>query len=120
MTDQTIIACAEELLKAYAVLSSDAFQPGAMNDPCTKFCLLYGSVEQRDACLWIVKPKFHQFQEIAQSDSNPSKTWCHREEDFGGFLAQTSTRRGGLNGPKAVATAVLQKFRAKSRPLLKG
>ena len=119
MTDQTIIACAEELSKAYALLSSDAFQPGAMNDPCTRFCLLYGSLEQRDACLWIVKPKCHQFQKIAQSDSNPSKTWCYREEDFGGFLAQTSRRRGGLNAPKAVATAVLQKFRAKSRPLLK-
>ena len=89
MTDQTIIACAEELLKAYALLISDAFQPGAMNDPCARFCLLYGSLEQRDACLWIVKPKFHQFQEIAQSDSNPSKTWCYREEDFGGFWHRT-------------------------------
>ena len=119
MVDQTIIACAEELLKAYELLSAEAFRPEAMNDHCTRCCLLYGSLEQRDACLWIVKPKFHQFQEIAQSGSNPSKTWCYREEDFGGFLAQTSRRRGGLNSPKAVATAVLQKFRAKSRPLLK-
>ena len=110
MVDQTIIACAEELLKAYELLSAEAFRPEAMNDHCARFCLLYGSLEQRDACLWIVKPKFHQ---------NPSKTWCYREEDFGGFLAQTSRRRGGLNSPKAVATAVLQKFRAKSRPLLK-
>ena len=86
VADQTIIACAEELLKAYELLSSEAFRPEAMNDHCTRFCLLYGSLEQRDACLWIVKPKFHQFQEIAQSGSNPSKTWCYTEkktlEDF--------------------------------------
>ena len=106
VADQTIIACAEELLKTYELLSSEAFRPEAMNDHCTRFCLLYGSLEQRDACLWIVKPKFHQFQEIAQSGSNPSMTWCYREEDFGGFLAQTSRRRGGLNSPKAVARAV--------------
>ena len=85
MTDQTIIACAEELLKAYAVLSSDAFQPGAMNDPCTRFCLLYGSLEQRDACLWIVKPKFHQFQEIAQSDSNPQRHGATEKKTLEGF-----------------------------------
>ena len=72
-TDQSIIACAEELRSIFFAEFS------CMSSHCIRFSLLYKALEQQDVKLWIIKPQFHQ--------------WCYGEETSV-FSAQTSRRWG--------------------------
>ena len=110
---------AVHLNECYKCLSNDMYDQKKLEQHCRKFCLLYTALEDKDSKLWIVKPKFHQFVELSLQNSNPSKTWTYREEDYGGFLAQMGRRRGGKWDPRVVGQSVLQRFRAKNRPVLK-
>jgi hypothetical protein len=79
---------------------------------CRKFCLLWKALEERSpGKLWKVKPKAHLLCELAEYTSDrPSDTWCYREEEFGGSLAQLSRIKGGKITPGIVARNVLVKF----------
>lgn len=110
----------EHLENCYRQLSAHEFSPSVLQQECTKFCLLYGALEEQyDGSLWKVKPKFHLWQELCMSGSNPSDHWVYRDEDFGGSIASVGRRRGGSNTAESTGAAVLQKFRGKHEPFLK-
>ena len=108
--------CAKEaatrLENCYNLLRADNWEPSILQEESTRFCLLYGALEQHSAGqnLWKVKPKFHMWLELCMGLSNPSKQWVYREEDFGGSVAQMSRRRGGKNSVFSTGDSVLNNF----------
>lgn len=111
---------ATHLSACYDCLSHDRFSISTLQHHATKFLLLYKALEDATAeQFWKIKPKFHLFAELCFEDSNPSQTWTYRDEDFGGYLASLARRRGGKYSPTAVASDVLNKFRAKELPVLR-
>ena len=88
-----------------------------------RFCLLYCALEheavaQGNQNSWRAKPKLHQLAELMQfslqDSGTPDKWWTHKDEDWGGWLANTAVRRGGRNVPATTALTLnlLQRFRA--------
>jgi hypothetical protein len=103
------------LQRCYANLSPEVYQKSHLADACRRFCLLLVQLEQHSD-LFRVKPKLHLFQELCElSDVCPSKTWCYRDEDFGGSLASISKVRGGPNRAANIAKAVLTRFFAQHK-----
>jgi len=59
------------------------------------------------------------FSELCGSSSNPSSSWCYRDEDFGGYLASIARRKGGAYNCIEVSSNVLAKFIAANEPIIK-
>ena len=99
------------LSSCYDCLSQSTPREG-LAASCRKFCLLWKALEDRSTGkLWRVKPKAHLLLELAEhTNDKPSDTWCYREEEFGGSLAQLSRIKGGKITPGIVAKNVLVKF----------
>jgi hypothetical protein len=111
---------AEHLHCCYENLSSEKFNRASMLEHSKKFLLLYAALESTTPDpFWKIKPKFHIFAELCSSSSNPSFFWTYRDEDFGGYLASSSKRRGGKNTASSMAASVLNRFRAKEEPYLR-
>lgn len=119
----TAIQAALELQACYKCLSREHYEPKALETHCIRFCSLYGALEANAASegdsTWKVKPKFHVFQELCSLPNNPSSHWVCRDEDFGGYLAGTSRRRGGAKTVLRIGKIVLNKFRAKHKLCLR-
>jgi hypothetical protein len=81
------------------------------------FALQYIALERASPTptAWRVKPKMHLFLELARQRGDPSRSWCYRDEDFGGSISRMSRRRGGALKPQHTSQKVLQNFRLKSR-----
>ena len=78
------------LSACYSNLSANSFNAEHMKEHSFKFCLLYVALEARDS-RFCVKPKLRLFMELTQvSSSCPSLFWTYRDEDFRGFVTQTS------------------------------
>ena len=120
---EAAIQAAVRLAACYQQLSRDSFSQQQLEEDSTAFCLLYGALEAnavaQDLNLWRVKPKFHVFQELCLLPNIPSLNWTYRDEDFGGYLAGSSRRRGGKNTASSTGESVLHRFRAKYKPLLR-
>jgi hypothetical protein len=114
---QTAQQAALHLQACYNCLSPERFDGEALQRESIQFCTLYGALEIHSQTLgettWKVKPKFHMFQELCMQHSNPSTHWVYRDEDFGGYLAAVSKRRGGTNSVSKLGSSVLNKFRSK-------
>ena len=84
---------------------------------CRKFCLMWKALDDiSPGKLWRVKPKAHLLCELAEyTNDRPSDTWCYREEEFGGSVAQLSRIKGGKITPGIVAKNVLVKFMCQHR-----
>ena len=119
----TVRQAAVQMAACYSCLSRETYSQSKLEQHCIAFCLLYKSLEDHANAqglhLWKVKPKFHMFQELCKLPNNPFDTWCYRDEDFGGYLAHASRRRGGANTVVSTGKNVLNRFKAKFRPLLK-
>jgi hypothetical protein len=117
---EAAIQAAVRLAACYENLSRDSFSQQQLEEESTAFCLLYGALEAnavaQDLSLWRVKPKFHVFQELCLLPNVPSTNWTYRDEDFGGYLAAASRRRGGKNTASSTCESVLHRFRAKYKP----
>jgi hypothetical protein len=108
---------AKELNACYQCLAGASFSVESIRDHCRRFCLLMVSLETitggKDSLDWRVKPKLHLFQELCEFlETNPSMTWCYRDEDFGGTLAALAHSRGGKNSVISTSTSLLQRFMA--------
>ena len=111
--EASITQATVHLNACYSNLSADAFNAAHMKENSLKFCLLYVALEARDK-RFCIKPKLHLFMELTQlGNSCPSLFWTYRDEDFGGFVAQISKKRGGFNKPGNTAKSVLLKFISK-------
>ena len=119
LTDNISVAqAAKEMSKLlagmYECLSATApFAADPLADRCRRVCLLWVALEQSSpAPLWRVKPKMHLMQELCEESlgERPALSWCYRDEEFGGSLAQLARRRGGAHSALAVANAVILKF----------
>ena len=64
-----------------------------------------------DGEIWKVKPKLHQFLELAADGSKPALFWGYRDEDFGGSFSKYGRRRGGLMSSRATSLGVINLFR---------
>jgi hypothetical protein len=110
--EATILEATSLLCKCYDCLSHDA----PMTDfpmVARQFCLLWKSLHEAHSSTakWRVKPKAHLLCELAEfTTDKPSKTWCYRDEEFGGTLANLSRLRGGKRQPLAIGVNVLTKF----------
>ena len=111
-----------ELQACYQCLSKDNYSSQALMRHSILFCSLYGALEQHSLeqglSTWKVKPKFHVFQELCLVKGNPSTHWVYRDEDFGGYLAAVSRRRGGANSVRATGDSELKRFRANHNIML--
>ena len=106
--------------RLYGTLSEDSiFRADLMREHCRKFCLLYAAVEQKYIALkqkrWRIKPKLHMLQELCEETEGaaPSRSWCYRDEDFGGAAARLARRRGGKCTAISVSRNMLDNYRAK-------
>ncbi len=112
--EEAVIHAANHLWSCYQCLSHEAFSAQTLAHHSMKFAAMIVALEMYDSSLFRVKPKLHLFQEMAEMQgSNPSDTWCYRDEEFGGSIAGTGRRRGGANSPMAQGRLVLNRFRAK-------
>ena len=114
---------AAHLLSCYEQLSHSTYNQKQLEKESIAFCMLYSALEKNAEAqglnLWRVKPNFHAFQELCMSPGNPSDQWTYRDEDFGGYLAAVSRRRGGKNTVSSTCKNVLLRFMAKFEPLLR-
>lgn len=110
-------AGAKHLLAAYQALSSQAAnRHEQLATAARRFALQYVALERASASptAWRVKPKLHLFLELARQLGDPSKSWCYRDEDFGGTASRMSRRRGGSLSARLTSRKVLLHFRLKS------
>ena len=114
------IEMSRHLNRLYSTLSEESiFRADLMRESCRKFCLLWTALESKYAAegkkIWRVKPKMHLLQELCEETEGaaPSRSWCYRDEDFGGAAARLSRRRGGKCTPMAVSKTMVQNYCAK-------
>jgi hypothetical protein len=115
-----VMQMAFHLDRLYGTLSEDSiFRADLMREHCRKFCVLYTALEAKYIALklklWRAKPKMHLLQELCEETEGaaPSRSWCYRDEDFGGAAARLARRRGGKCTPKSVSKNMLDNYRAK-------
>lgn len=104
---------AHHLHKCYEALRADCVAPyEILRSSSTQFALQYVALGDHvgNPLLWKCKPKLHLFLELCSESSRPSLCWNYRDEDFGGSIAKTSRRRGGLLSCKALSSNVLRKM----------
>jgi hypothetical protein len=109
--EATILRGTALLASCYSCLSRSASLE-SLGQSARQFCILWKALADSSADpKWRVKPKAHLFCELTEFTSDrPSDTWCYREEEFGGTLAQLSRVRGGKVSPLAICKNVLLKF----------
>lgn len=111
--EQAMLQAAQHLTNCYDCLSADHWNPEVMKQNSRKFALLVVALEKFNPLVWRVKPKLHLMQELVEMlCTNPSVTWCYRDEDSGGSVAQLARHTGGANTPMAIGKAVLTRFRS--------
>ncbi len=102
---------AKHLLHCYNCLGGDAAELASLKEHITKYALQLVALEAVGAPLaWRVKPKVHLWLELCQEGIDATSTWTYRDEDFGGFLAQLSKRRGGKLTVAAASSSFLRRF----------
>ena len=115
------------LLEFYMFVSQEPYNAPEAAIAARNFLLLYKSLGAHagggsDPKLWIVKPKFHMMQELAEFqapdlDASPATFWAYKDEDFVGFVAQFAGSRGGANHCQNSCVRTMQRYRAWVREL---
>ena len=115
--EQSIKQAMYHLHQCYCNLSKEAFSAANLREHSRRFAVLYVAIEERvnDPCLFWVKPKLHQLQELCEmKQSCPSLFWNYRNEDFGGHVMQVAKKRGGRHSPYSLSANLLRKFTGKN------
>ncbi len=105
------------LNQCYSSLSHQSmFALDVLRQHSMKFALIYVALEAlqlkgNKGNAWKVKPKLHLFLELCSEGSKPQTFWNYRDEDYGGSVAKTSRRRGGLLSAKAFSSNLPNKFK---------
>ena len=116
--EHALRTAAHHLNECYCALSSslpEDEQQAKLLEHGPKFAAQYVALHDYfnpdgDGLAFRIKPKMHLFMHICIDGGVPSKTWCYRDEDFGGSAAHASHRRGGLMKPSATSRTTLHKF----------
>ena len=108
----------QQVVKMYACLSRHNWCPVKFETASIAF--LNGMVwleryhqRQNDHTSWRLKPKSHLLLELAREGTNPSLTWCYRDESWGGEVAELARRSGGAFTILAVSRQMLLRFLAR-------
>ena len=110
------------LYDCYLFVSAEEFDAKAFADSTRQLLLLYSSLGGADNRCWLVKPKFHLMQELAENQSmrlemSPREFWCYKDEDFVGWVATFAGSRGGANKAVSSSLRTIQRYRAWIREL---
>ena len=105
------------LLAFYNTFGTSPYDKVAACIAARSFCILYTQLHATigDPSLWVVKPKFHLFVELAEFGvdevGDPSLFWTYQDEDYVGWLAKIAKSRGGRRSVATTPTGVIQKYR---------
>ncbi len=115
--NQSIKDMFANLLSFYGTMGTEPFDKQRAADSAKNFLMLYADVSKRTAeNVWLVKPKFHMFQEMAEYQGNtsgdPSRFWAYADESFVGIIGQIAHSRGGKRCPTTTPENVIAKYRA--------
>ena len=110
----TVQAAARALAACYEEAQSVNFNAERLKSNCLDFCKLSKALAiSSNGVNWRVKPKLHMFWECCAAGTRPDSCWTYRDEDFGGYAAKTSGRRGGKNSVAATSASLIDRFCAK-------
>ena len=110
-----MLCASYHLSEVYDALSSrTAESQSKLKEHSVRFAAQYVALHDAenadDTRKWRIKPKLHFFLHICSDGSVPRRTWCYRDEDFGGSVARCARRRGGQLRPQATSKSVLDRF----------
>ena len=117
---EMLVKLMANLFDLYMVTGHGKWKPEVASNARRNFLLIYASLRNESLAngrdLWVIKPKFHLFQELFEYQGaflgNPRNFWCYKDESFVGFLATIAHPRGGKHTAASVPLATLQKYRA--------
>ena len=113
----TVVKAMVSLLEFNLCLGMEDFNPDLAASACRKFCGFYKALhdEAQSEVFWKLKPKLHQFQELAEYQvyylGNPKLYWNYKDEDFVGFVAKLGKSLGGPKNAATAAVNVLSRYR---------
>ena len=117
---QTIQTIALLIMDIYMHLSLRPYQAEVVADSCRRLCILYSALSEESQAngqdhQWRIKPKMHMMVELLEYQSqelegSPSEFWAYMDEDFVGWVARMSSRRGGPAGAASAAETVLKRY----------
>ena len=115
--EHAAILAIESLHECYKALSHESiFYKDILRTEATKFAINYTALDNAfdDPKIWKTKPKIHIFVELCSEGSRPSTFWTYRDEDFGGSVARSSRRKGGMLKVRSYSSAMLTRFRIRN------
>ena len=116
---QAMQIAALKLLECYNCLTkSSADWTEVLPEASKDFAIQYHALSllNEGTVNWVVKPKMHQFLEMCCSGSKPNMSWCYRDEDYGGSIAQLCRIKGGCwNRPVHYSRKMLSLFKTKNK-----
>ena len=104
------------LLEFYQCMGTEVFDPDRAATSAKSFLILYSDVGKNTADnLWLLKPKFHMFQEMAEfqsrSGGDPSRFWCYSDESFIGVLSKMAFSAGGKRVASTTPRNLIDQYR---------
>ena len=116
--EKAIMTAAHHLDNCYGALSSAhfAWAHAALYQSSNFFAVQYEALWTAfgQGPKWRPMPKMHLFLELCAADKEPAKSWCYRDEDFGGSVARWSKMRGRWKKISAFCRHALDMFRMKN------
>ena len=113
--EKLLLEAATHLRNCYKQLHSEQYNPRVLAQEAHIFATSYVEANRvaglagKNLCK--VKPKLHLFCELCYCcKSNPSSSWCYRDEDYAGKAAVAAARKGGKNSVKALATSYFTRW----------
>ena len=100
----------EALAQCYSCLSRNGPGPEHLKEQSTIFAAYLKMLHESWPERYGVKPKLHQFLELASTGIVPSDVWNYRDEDFGGSLASMARTEGGTTTASSCSKLVLDRF----------
>ena len=118
----TMHRVASALFDLYCLFAQQPVDKDAIAEQCRRLCLLYATLseeaEAKGVKAWLIKPKFHMMMELCefqvQTFGSPEDFWAYADESFVGFVAEFSSRRGGVANATSSSLGVLSRYRCMS------
>jgi hypothetical protein len=113
------------LLEVYQGCGDDPYDAASTAAACRRFLSHASALAQeataQGSAYWRLRPKhhlmFHIFCHTAPQHGSPNSFWVYADERHVGLISSCARRRGGPHGLAAVATDVVQRYRASMREM---
>ena len=117
---RAVLGVVSLLLDIYMLFSLKPFNANLVGDLSRKLCVQYAALSH-EAELdgrpkdWRTKPKFHTMSELLEYqthelEGSPTDFWAYKDEDFVGWIADISCRRGGPSSAASAAESLLKRY----------